>query len=288
MIDNIVLYIENVEVDAYDSFKRKLSDAEMSGLLPKVADFIGKGYSDYHYRLQVGSGGGAISIGYKHNSAYEHANAYRMRVEFNPAKSNELHKEFWKVFSNHFVSYRKLIKQLDIAFDLVGVTIDKIIALSLTGRQRSLYKGTVYFGSRGNSGRLKIYDKKKEYEEKQKKKIEDEMTRIEYTVRFEEPMTLQILSSCSTSINSEYEIAYFSAEKLSGDVKAAVLAIHHGYMQMNEFTRTMIKKVKEAVAGMEKLDLDHAYKTSLAKNVGVLSGYISGIGYGVAKDSVSK
>lgn len=277
-LDNLVIYVERIDISVFELFKNRLERAEEQGKIPPIRFTIGKGYSDYHYRLNVGQGGGAITIGYKHNSARSSETFYTMRVEFNPQKNQRLYEGFWEVFRGTFEVFTKRIKQLDLAFD-VPVHNKKIFAFSLTGRQKSYYRDTLYFGSSGNTGRLKIYDKKAELDEKQGVAIVDEhRTRIEYTIKFDEPMTLQLFSKVTQlSINAEYEIVHLDVEKLTGEVKAAVLAIHHDWMKMSEFTRTTKTKIKSAMASMEKFDLDHAYQIAQEKIIKEINSYLTSV-----------
>lgn len=273
-LDNLVVYIEAVRMNTFNVFRDRLEEQEYLSKIPPIRLTIGKGYSDYHYRLNVGQGGGAVTVGFKHNSVRSNEEFYTMRVEFNPQKNGIDYEAFWEVFARIFKDHTKRIKQLDLAFD-VPVPINKIFAFSLTGRQKAYYKSTLYFGSPGNTGRLKIYDKKAELDEKQGVAIvEEHRTRIEYTLRFEEPLSLQLLSKASLTINTEYEIVHLNEEKLSGETKAAVLAIHHDWMKMSEFTRTTKTKIKSAVASMEKFDLDHAYHNAQKTIIEKINSYL--------------
>ena len=273
VLDNLVIYVYGIRVSGFDFFREKLDKAETEGKIPPVRFSIGKGYSDYHYRLNVGQGGGAVAIGYKHNSIRNNEEFFTMRIEFNPAKNGVEYERFWEIFKELFFSFEKRIKQFDLAFD-VPVDIKRLFAVSLSGRQRAYYKSTMYFGSSGNTGRLKVYDKKSELEEKQGVTVVDEhKTRIEYTYRFEEPYTVQILSKADSSINKEYTIVVLNEEKLTGEIKAAVLGVHYGYMKMNEFTRTTKVKIKKALESMEQLDLDHAYLNARTRIVKQIASY---------------
>lgn len=274
-LDNLVFYVEMVDRDDWSRFIQRISQCEENGELPPVYHWIGKGYSDYHYNMNVGSGGGAINIGFKHNSVRENATRYRMRVEFNPQKDGGRFRAFWDTLNSVFLTNSKLIKQLDLAFDY-DVEIKRLFAISLTGRQRSYFKSTQYFGSKGSSGYLKIYDKKTELKDNQGVDIiAEHRTRIEYTLKLEDPVTLHLLSKASTTINSEYKIVHLDVEKLTGELKASVLAIYHGWMKYGEFTRTTKTKIKKALESMESLDLDHAYKKAQPKIIETVKSYFS-------------
>lgn len=275
LLDNLVIYVSAVEIERFELFRSRLDRAEEQGKIPPIRFTIGKGYSEYHYRLNVGQGGGAVTIGFKHNSARSNEKFYTMRVEFNPQKNERFYEGFWEVFRDTFEVYTKRIKQLDLAFD-VPIQKNKIFVYSLTGRQKSFFKDTLYFGASGLHGRLKVYDKKAELDEKQGVTIvEEHRTRIEYTIKFEEPISLQWFSKASLNINAEYEIVHLDEEKVSGEIKAAVLAVHHDWMKMSEFTRTTKTKIKSALANMEKFDLDHAYINAQEKIIKKINSYLT-------------
>lgn len=274
-LDNLVINVENVSQGTFDCFTNKLARLEAFSEIPEIRANIGLGYSEYHYNLNIGQGSGAIRIGYKHNSCKESARAFTMRVEFNPSKQVESNfKAYWDVFKALFKEHMKLIKQIDIAFDL-SVTTRQIIATSLTGRQRSMIKDTVYYGTRGNNGRLKIYDKKKEMQQRQKIEVPDdvELTRIEYTWKFEKALTAQKFSKSQPDFKGQYKVAVLDIEKLNGEVKAMVLAFHHGFVKWNEFTRTSKLKIKNALDTMDLLDLDHVYQHASKDIVSQITSY---------------
>ena len=154
---------------------------------------------------------------------------------------------------------------MDIAFD-VPVHVNNISAVSLTGKDRSMFKNTKYFGSSGKTGRLKIYDKKTELDEVQGIKVENEvLTRIEYTAKYDDPIRVGYLESLDNlGMNRDYTISNFNLGNNQGIIKASVLAIQNGEMEMREFSQSYKVKIKKAFADMEKLDLDHEYRN--AKN----------------------
>ena len=262
-LDNLVFYVENVSLTASERLKHELHLGELKGLSPVVRSALGNGASEYRQNLHIGQGGGAVMVSYKHNSKRVNLKEYRMRVEFNPAKQNKSFDWFWITLKEITQQYVKRIKHMDIAFD-VPVHVSNISSVSLTGRDRSLFKNTVYFGASGLTGRLKIYDKKKEMEQKQGIEIEEEeLTRIEYSKKYEDPITLGHLESVSDlGINNEYTITNFNLGNNKGVIKASILAIQNGEMEMKEFSRSYIVKIKKAFADMDKLDLDHAYRNA--------------------------
>lgn len=275
VLDNLVFYTEEVRMSAFNYFREKLDAAEMAGTVPTVRLTIGKGRSEYHYRLNIGQGGGAITVSFKHNSARENEEFYRMRIEFNPQKCGKLYNGFWKVYNALFCRHVKKVKQMDLAFD-IPVVNNQVMVYSLTGRDKSYFKDTQYFGVSGKDGRLKVYDKKTELEEKQGIKIEEEAkTRIEYTKKFDEPLIPQVLSKMEIGINADYKIAIFNGEKVKGEIKACILAVQNNMIQMNEFTRTTKTKIKKALDDMGQLDLDHAYQSAKHEVIKTITSYFS-------------
>lgn len=266
ILDNLVLYTDEVPLGGFGLLEKRVMFAQMKGLLPKeIRMNIGKGASEYHYRLNIGKGAGAITVSYKHNSAKSVDDKYTMRLEFNPQKSGEMHVEFFKIYNSLFSHHPKTVKQFDVAFD-VPLNINSIFAYSFTGRDKSYFKNTLYFGCSGKHGRLKIYDKKKELEEQQGVvKAVEHLTRVEYTVKLTDALTVQVLSKLELQLNEEYKIVCVDLEKLSGETKACMLAVQSGEMQLKEFTRTTRKKIQQALESMVQLDLDHAYKSARQK-----------------------
>lgn len=266
-LDNLIFYVGNVPLKAFDRLTETLDIGEINGKVPVVIRTIGKGVSKYHHNLAIGQGGGAVYISWKHNMQREGLESYDMRVEFNPSKAGDFYSWFWKEFKDIFQQYVKRVRQFDLAFDVPDM-IYNVSVISLTGKDRSLFKNTVYFGSPGKHGRLKVYDKKKELEQVQGVTIlEDDLTRIEYTMKYDEPVHLRYLESLSNlGINEDYTISTFNLGKNEGILKASLLALQSGQMELKEFSRDYKRKIKEAFANMDKLDLDHAYMNA-SKNI---------------------
>ncbi|HEY8400272.1 MAG TPA: hypothetical protein VIK89_03365, partial [Cytophagaceae bacterium] len=158
-----------------------------------VRQSLGGGYSQYRYNLHVGQGDGAIYIGYRHNgeNAKLQKERFNMKIEFNPNKHDyQKFKMFWLCLAR-FKNYKKSIKGMDLAFD-IQKDISECVPLSLTGKTMNKFKSTYYFGTRGKDGYLKIYDKGAE------EGTGEEKTRIEYSVKFSEDMTLQLLKGITS------------------------------------------------------------------------------------------
>lgn len=262
-LDNLVFYVGNVPQKSFERLTAILHIGEIEGKVPVVSRTIGKGASRYHHNIAVGQGGGAIYISWKHNMQREQQESYDMRVEFNPSKAGDFYSWFWEQFKTIFQQYVKRIRQFDLAFD-VPEYIGNVSVTSLTGRDRSLFKNTVYYGSPGKHGRLKVYDKKKELEEIQGVTVDhDHLTRIEYTMKYDDPVHLRYLESIpDLGIGEDYTISNFNLGENDGVIKASILAIQNGQMEMKEFSRSYKVKIKKAFADMGQLDLDHIYRNA--------------------------
>lgn len=288
-LDNLIFYVENVTAFQFDNFILELEKAETFGKVPRIRREIGIGFSKYHHNIRIGEGGGAIHIGFKHNSVRENQNSYRMRFEVNPSKQiSEQHEKARQcaadIFVESFSGNTKLIKGVDVAFD-IPIAKEKLFVVSKTGRERNILKGTSYFGERGQNGHLKVYDKKKELEKKQRIQIEEEhLTRIEFGLRMAEPVTFHLFSKAGTiGINELYQVSVLESDKAEGVIKACIIAVSSGEMQMGELSRTYQLKTKKALADMRLLDLDDAYANAQRDIVNKIRQFLT-----TSNNSISK
>jgi len=267
VLDNLILYVKNVTFEDYSALVQELT-AKFFTIENEeniVSRYEKLRAREYHYNLQVGNGSGAVYIGYQHNSEKPKGKGFTLKLEVNPAKENEIQIEFQKVFARIFKNHPKMIKGGELALDL-PIASDRIFAVSTTGRSQDRHKGTLYYGNRGKHGYLKIYNKKKELEERQKVVIkEEQLTRIEYSFRFPDEVNLQQFSSAELEMDKLYKISIFSKEKLDSFdavTKALVYSYINGFQDIKEHTYTNKKKIKNAVENMEVISLDHAYQTA--------------------------
>lgn len=280
-LDNLILYVENVSIFQWDSFRKQLEVAETYGRIPRVSYYIGTGISKYHYNLVIGQGGGAVHIGFKHNGSKEHREAYTLRLEVNPSKelmkgSKQAQEWFREIFVQSFVSHKKTIKGVDIAYD-IPVKKEELMVVSLTGRDRNVNKGTLYYGERGQHGQLKVYDKKKELKKKQGIEIEEEhLTRIEYSLRLDEPLTIQWFGALSHySINDMYKISKIDTADADPLIRAIIFAVNNNEMQLKEFSRTFQQKTKKALDRMGLVDLDGAFSSARDEILTLIKRYLA-------------
>lgn len=282
--DNLIYYVEDATTYQHDEFRRQLEIAETYGRISQVRHSIGNGFSKYHYNTFIGVGAGAIHIGYKHNSSPEGQNSYRMRVEVNPSKklakdAERAQRMAMSIIAECFSKNTKYVRGVEVAFD-IPIPRERLCVVSKTGRERNMYKGTVYYGERGQHGYLKMYDKKKELKQKQGKEIaEEHLTRIEISLRFETnefPLTFHLFSKISSmNFNDLYQVSELKIQESVGNVKACIIAVTSGEMQIGELSRAAQVKMKKALADMGLLDLDLAYANASRKSSKLLLDFVS-------------
>lgn len=280
-LDNLIYYVEDATTFQWDNFILQLEIAETYGQVPRVRREIGMGFSKYHHNVRIGEGAGAIHIGYKHNSSPENQDSYRLRFEVNPSKQlavdiDKARQNAVDIFLKAFIRNAKRIKGVDIAFD-IPIAKERLFVASKTGRERNILKGTVYYGERGQTGHLKVYDKKKELQKRQGIEIEEEhLTRIEFSLKLEDPLTFQLFSKRENiGINDLYQVSHMDTEGATGNVKAFIIAVSSGEMQIGELSRAAQVKTKKALADMGLLDLDHAYANAHSELLKVAKKFLS-------------
>lgn len=117
---------------------------------------------------------------------------YSVILEFNPNKNPDLEpvKEVINAFKSSLGdSFLWDELRCDYAFD-VPYSIDDIRILSR--KATSSYLGTYYFGSRGGTGYLRVYDKRKEMLYHYETDIGREVTRIEYESHLSQPFVFDV------------------------------------------------------------------------------------------------
>ena len=141
--------------------------------------------------------------------------------------------------------HKRLICGLDIAFDF-PLEQSQVVCVSLTGKSQDRRKGTLYYGERNNDSYLKIYDKKKELKQKQKIDIDQEaLTRIEYSFRYSDGLLINDITRIPFKIAQYYTFSLLDISKVSGTLKACVLAYTNGHMDLKEFPRRTKESIKK-------------------------------------------
>lgn len=270
-LDNIVYVYEDVPVEDC----RKMIEAieyYTTYIQPiDVRTSVGKGASEYRYMWNIGrkelKGEGAITIQYQHNSEEEGKDAYNMRIEFNPAKLPDDYKPLFTYLQG--VMYANIrVTSIDVALD---VTLPKnaVWITPKTGRERNTYKGTFYFGDPGNNGYLKVYDKKKEREDKGKEIEEEHLTRIEF--RWRGKQRIDKLNALQLDVKRFYDIRLIDYEEIGkAELLCMIKGVMDGWVQLKDFTRTNRKKIENALEHMRAIDFDalfEAHKTEIIHTI---------------------
>jgi hypothetical protein len=263
IIDRVVAVYPDVSEKDFQRFFDELDYLETHGFVEKTERWVEKAASKYHYNIRVGKGEGALIIQYKHNSAGERE-FHDMRVEYNPQKLTR-EREMALGPAHRFAliegwaASKVEITMMDIAVDL-PVDPRRVMVLSKTGREENRFRGDRYFGSKGEHGRLKVYDKARERREKAGKEIGHELTRVEFTWRGR--VRLERLESCELGSNKLYEVKILGEKAEKAEIRAFIAAIQMGVIQLKELTRTNQRKVKEALSAVEGVDLERAFEVA--------------------------
>ena len=163
--------------------------------------------SEYRYQLNLSEHGttdGAIFIGYKHNSA-KASEYYDMKIEFNPKKSNQVQRYLLQALNS--VVGDKVVKlaKCDVAIDIPYKT-DDVYIVNKTGKKPSSCDTTRYFGESGTHGYLKLYDKLKEQKVNVSAKGSEQLTRVEFTLKFDDGIPFAKLLKYKTDFDKMYTI----------------------------------------------------------------------------------
>lgn len=301
------MIIKNVTAEQYDTFISKLQSHQM--FYPDTVVNLGMSSraSSYRYNINFGQGQGGIRVDYKHNRHPDTIRACDMRLEFNPSKLMFLEHEyiskdskgnevikiskpaeiFFRILNSHFNSkgdrriseltgewsgHVRIIRELDIAFDF-NVEKDNIVIMNLSGKEYSLYKGTHYWGAKHSHGYLKMYDKKKERQEKKDKRFDkyEHLTRLEYTIRYHDEIGIPEMDRIKEfGINEMYQIQILDYEKMGKfdpTVKAYLLCYINGLMQEKEMSRRYREKMKKALQEFHQINLDKILAKHYKENV---------------------
>ncbi|EMT49938.1 replication initiation factor family protein [Brevibacillus borstelensis AK1] len=124
----------------------------------------------------------------------------------------------------------------------------------------NLYEGTRYFGGksqRQQAGYCRVYDKKKEQEERKGKKTVGELTRVEIVYRPAEKIPMESLIQHPPQFNNLYFCQVLNdLTPLKPEKRAIVLAVQNGLMTMDEFTPHHKRTIAELLKSQEVVDFD--------------------------------
>lgn len=296
-VDRMVMMIINVSLEQWSKFKKQLEVNKVFYPLTPIYEAENKGMSKYRYSFNFGQGEGAIRVDYYHNTTPIHSKEATMRIEWNPAKHDYLNNEyksedgmvihkyypadnFWRILkevinkqgkmnrlTGEWTGNRREIRYMDFAFDF-PVAKDKLVVFEKKGKQKSNYKGTLYWGSKNSDGYMKIYDKKKERGKRLEKKYQkyDEITRVEVTLKFEKGVGYAGINSIKDfELSTMYDIYIFDEREIKVDptLKAMILCLINGLMEEKEFSRRYRDKIKNAFENIARINLDNILQKHL-------------------------
>lgn len=304
------MIIKNVSLDEYNSFLTKLeSNKPFHYPNTIINDKMSSSMKSYRYNMNFGYGEGGIRVDYWHNTLPSDASVGDLRIEFNPnkfsyteydyevnyesgmvLKHSKPYEMFFKILNTHFdrrgtknaltgesKGHVRVIREFDIAYDF---NIDKknIMIASLTGKEHSNYKGTLYWGNKHTHGYLKCYDKKKERKDDKAYEKYEHLTRIEYTFRFEGNIGVNEISRIEDfEMDKQYTISIYDdlmLQTIDPTVKAYLLCYMNGLMEMKEFSRRYKEKVKDALKQMNLINLNSLTKRHQKQILNSISKYI--------------
>lgn len=186
-------YLPTSEQDRISAVYEVIRRAWLSWQCEGVKDPPRMGEAKIHGNVAWWSCAGVIFTLQKYKPFGSQDYTYNLLLEFNP---NKCDLSFVKCFVDQLASVdwskytqkgrwswsnTRLDYALDIPFPISDVRL-------LTRKVGSCFQGTYYFGTRGSSGYTRVYDKRKEIIDKQKRDIGREVTRIEWENHHSLPM----------------------------------------------------------------------------------------------------
>ena len=124
----------------------------------------------------------------------------------------------------------------------------------------NLYEGTRYFGrksKRQQAGYCRVYDKRKEQEERKGKKTVEELTRVEIVYKPDEKIPMEDLVQHPPRFNQLYFCSVLhDLTPLKPEKRAIMLAVQNGLMTMDEFTPHHKRTIAELLKSQEVVDFD--------------------------------
>jgi len=156
----------------------------------------------------------------------------------------------------------------DVAFD-IPISQNNVFVSSNTGRAMNIFKGTRYFGGKGQRGKhgyCRIYDKKQE--SLKRRLITGELTRIEIVYRSTEKFELKELTLNPPSFNKLYAGRIINIDKgISPIYKSILFSLQEGLMTIDQFTRHYRRVLKKQLNSSEVIDFDELIRKEWFKQV---------------------
>ena len=176
------------------------------------------------------------------------------RMEFNPSKINSeqsvfIKKEIMPLLTD--VGFSRMDIALDVSEDLSNYHIE------ITGRKRGIYLGrdgsleTLYIGTRRSNVMIRLYDKKKQLLEEEKKEIEDKVLwRLEYELRGSDVIELLMENGFENIIDSRIiRYDYSSLSPIDTILVKAMIDMPNDFSKLSKTKRYDIRKKSKLCAG---------------------------------------
>lgn len=159
-----------------------------------------------------------------------------LKVKFNPNKhfNEPLLDDLMNYIFEHMPEYFGHLQKYDFAMDYPG-TFEKVYIDSR--KEHGLFKGTVYFGQRGEHGRCKKYNKQEEMH------LEKPDTRIEYTFKVGYTRNFDSISF----VGSEVAQVYDSLPEVSKRYLDMLLEMKRAKLDYNHFVERLNYRMRKAL-----------------------------------------
>lgn len=215
----------------------------------------------YHYQVNYKFGSSSLWVGIGLGNAKN-----KISIVFNPNK--DLPDVVYKRIRELQVE-KAIVEELDVAYDF-WVPPESLIVVSLTGKDKNVYRGTHYWGTRHNDGYCKKYDKAKE------QGIKGEWTRLEITSR-PKKITLERLMKYNPKHSKHYKVGIIEENwrgkkgKNAVYLKALALCLTNNLMDEKEISPHVRRQVKGFIEkSIREFDFDKAYNQKWDEVIGGL------------------
>lgn len=201
-IDNVVYlyYIKNYNMEKVAKELIEIRENHVCYGWEKLNCSACSKYSWYQNVVHIGS----IHISFGKMQSFDKINRMwnilpMLRIEVNP------NKHYTEPVFKDVLAWIKInctsgyLKKYDYAID-VPYSIKDVIVYD-SRKEAGLYKGTIYRGQRSQHGFMKIYDKAKEQND-----IEKPLTRIEHTLEYQSPLSLEKIIIVDTKTKADNRI----------------------------------------------------------------------------------
>lgn len=204
----------------------------------------------YHYQVNYKFGASSLWVGIGIGNAKN-----KISMVFNPNK--DLPENVYKKIKELEIQ-NAIVEELDIAYDF-WIPPENLIVISLNGKDKNVYHGTNYWGTRHTEGYCKKYNKAKE------QGIECDWTRLEITTR-PKKINLRGLLDYNPGHGKHYKVGIIEDNwkcKQGKNVvylKALALCLTNNLMDEKEISPHVRRQVKGFIENnIKEFDFEKAY-----------------------------